>query len=39
LPSPTDPAHLRRCHLADPIAVFEAEVLPEIAPELVEETH
>src|SRR6188472_342648 len=30
--------HLKRCHLADPDRVFEAEVLPEIAPELVEET-
>ncbi len=29
--------HLKRCHLADPDAVFEREVLPEIAPELVEE--
>jgi peptide/nickel transport system ATP-binding protein len=29
--------HLKRCHLADPDRVFEAEVLPEIAPELVEE--
>ena len=38
LPSPNDPEHLRRCHLADPLAVFESEVLPEIAPELVEET-
>jgi peptide/nickel transport system ATP-binding protein len=38
LPSPNDPAHLRRCHLADPSAVYEAEVLPEIAPDLVEET-
>ena len=30
-------SHLKRCHLADPQAVFEREVLPEIAPELVEE--
>jgi peptide/nickel transport system ATP-binding protein len=29
--------HVKRCHLADPDAVFAAEVLPEIAPELVEE--
>ncbi len=29
--------HLKRCHLADPDAVFAAEVLPEIAPELVED--
>ena len=30
--------HLRRCHLANPEQIYEAEVLPEIAPELVEET-
>jgi peptide/nickel transport system ATP-binding protein len=29
--------HLKRCHLPDPDAVFEREVLPEIAPDLVEE--
>ena len=29
--------HLKRCHLADPDAVFAAEVLPQIAPEMVEE--
>ena len=29
--------HLKRCHLANPDAVFEREVLPEIAPDLVEE--
>ena len=29
--------HLRRCHLADPDAVYENEVLPEIAPDLVED--
>ena len=28
--------HLKRCHLANPDAIFEAEVLPEIAPDLVE---
>jgi peptide/nickel transport system ATP-binding protein len=28
--------HLKRCHLADPDAVYEREVLPEIAPDLVE---
>jgi peptide/nickel transport system ATP-binding protein len=33
----TGTAHLKRCHLADPGAVFQGEVLPEIAPELVEE--
>ena len=34
----TGAAHLKRCHIADPTAVYKAEVLPEIAPELVEET-
>lgn len=29
--------HLKRCHLANPDVVFEREVLPEIAPDLVEE--
>ncbi len=37
-PGGRGPGHLKRCHLADPTAVFEAEVLPEIAPELVEES-
>ncbi len=30
-------SHLKRCHLPDPDAVYEAEVLPEIAPVLAEE--
>ena len=29
--------HLKRCHLADPEAVYQTEVLPEIKPDLVEE--
>jgi len=29
--------HLRRCHLANPEMIYETEVLPEIAPDLVEE--
>ena len=29
--------HLKRCHLANPDAIYAAEVLPEIAPDLVEE--
>lgn len=29
--------HLKRCHLANPDVVYEREVLPEIAPDLVEE--
>ena len=30
--------HLRRCHLANPDEIYLAEVLPEIAPDLVEES-
>ena len=30
------PGHTRRCHLADPDAIYVTEVLPEIAPDLVE---
>jgi peptide/nickel transport system ATP-binding protein len=29
--------HLKRCHLANPDAIYEQEILPEILPELVEE--
>jgi peptide/nickel transport system ATP-binding protein len=29
--------HLKRCHLADPDAVYAQEVLPEIDPELAQE--
>jgi peptide/nickel transport system ATP-binding protein len=29
--------HLKRCHLANPDVIYEREVLPEIAPDLVEE--
>jgi len=28
--------HLKRCHLADPASIYETEILPEIAPDLVE---
>lgn len=38
LPASSGTAHLKRCHLADPVGVYQTEVLPEIAPELVEET-
>jgi peptide/nickel transport system ATP-binding protein len=31
--------HLKRCHLANPDRVYEAEILPEIAPDLVEENN
>jgi len=37
LPGSRGGGHLKRCHLADPDRIFAAEVLPEIAPELVEE--
>jgi peptide/nickel transport system ATP-binding protein len=30
--------HVKRCHLANPDEVYRVEVLPEIAPDLVEET-
>ncbi|HET7388936.1 MAG TPA: ABC transporter ATP-binding protein [Nocardioidaceae bacterium] len=30
--------HLKRCHLADPDSIYETEVLPEIAPDLVDLT-
>jgi peptide/nickel transport system ATP-binding protein len=36
-PGSRSETHLKRCHLANPDAVFEREVLPEIAPDLVEE--
>jgi peptide/nickel transport system ATP-binding protein len=29
--------HLKRCHLADPETIYQTEVLPEIAPDLVDE--
>jgi peptide/nickel transport system ATP-binding protein len=31
------PNHTKRCHLADPESIYLREILPEIAPELVEE--
>ncbi len=37
LPGKQNETHLKRCHLPDPDAVYEAEILPEIAPDLVEE--
>jgi peptide/nickel transport system ATP-binding protein len=30
------PGHTKRCHLPNPDSIYEAEVLPEIAPDLVE---
>ena len=35
VPGRRGPGHLKRCHLPDPDAVYEQEVLPEIAPDLV----
>ena len=37
LPGSRGPGHLKRCHLPNSQEVFETEVLPEIAPDLVEE--
>ncbi|WP_345528837.1 ABC transporter ATP-binding protein [Nocardioides endophyticus] len=37
LPGKRFAGHLKRCHLPDPDVVYEREVLPEIAPGLVEE--
>jgi len=37
VPGDRGSGHLKRCHLADPDAIYAAEVLPEIAPDLVEE--
>jgi len=36
LPGGRGEGHLKRCHLADPDSVFRAEVLPAIAPDLLE---
>jgi peptide/nickel transport system ATP-binding protein len=30
--------HVKRCHLPDPSAIYETEILPEIAPDMVEMT-
>jgi peptide/nickel transport system ATP-binding protein len=35
LPATIGRGHLRRCHLTDPESIYQAEVLPEIAPDLV----
>ena len=37
-PGSSGPGHLTRCHLPDPATVFETEVLPVIAPDLLEES-
>ncbi|WP_243059884.1 ABC transporter ATP-binding protein [Nocardioides sp. SR21] len=37
LPGTRTEGHLKRCHLTNPDVVYEREILPEIAPDLVEE--
>jgi peptide/nickel transport system ATP-binding protein len=37
VPGSHSETHLKRCHLANPDAIYEQEILPEILPELVEE--
>ena len=37
LPGNRGPEHTKRCHLADPEEIYFTEILPEIAPDLVEE--
>jgi peptide/nickel transport system ATP-binding protein len=36
LPAKVGPTHLRRCHLPDPEVIYLTEVLPEIAPDLID---
>jgi hypothetical protein len=31
------PGHTKRCHLVDPESIYQSEILPEIAPDLVDE--
>jgi peptide/nickel transport system ATP-binding protein len=31
------PGHTKRCHLVDPESIYQTEILPEIAPDLVDE--
>jgi peptide/nickel transport system ATP-binding protein len=38
LPAQVGEHHRRRCHLPDPEVIYSTEVLPEIAPDLVD-TH
>jgi len=37
VPGTRGSGHLKRCHLVNPDAIYESEVLPEIAPDLAEE--
>ena len=38
VPGLRGPAHVKRCHLADPDTIYETDVLPVIAPDLVDLT-
>lgn len=38
-PATSSVTHLKRCHLADASAIYQQEILPEIAPDLAEETN
>jgi peptide/nickel transport system ATP-binding protein len=38
VPGNRGPGHTKRCHLANPEQIYETEVLPIIAPDLIEET-
>jgi peptide/nickel transport system ATP-binding protein len=38
VPGRRGPAHVKRCHLADPDTIYETDVLPVIAPDLVDLT-
>jgi len=37
LPAGSDPRHVKRCHIPNPDEVFATEILPEIAPDMVED--
>jgi peptide/nickel transport system ATP-binding protein len=39
VPGSRGPDHLTRCHLADPEELYQTEVLPDVAPDRVEEGH
>jgi len=38
VPGGRSASHLKRCHLPDPESIYQTEILPEIAPDLVEES-
>jgi peptide/nickel transport system ATP-binding protein len=39
VPGQRGPGHTKRCHLANPEEIYQTEILPEIAPDLVEENN